>query len=367
MTSERAANRRQKLLRQLKKTGTDALLITNPINVSYLTGFTGDDSFLLLGSDVAVIISDSRFSTQLEEECPEIDAVIRTSSVSMNGSVSRTVKQAGINRLGFESQTTSFQQWERLDQDMKSLELVPVDSVVEKIRQVKDKFEIGETRRAVHMAQRGFEVIKASLTSGQTEIDVANELEHTMRGFGASGVAFPSIVAVGPRSALPHAHPTRKTIGESDFVLFDWGAETFSGYRSDITRVITTGKPSARLKKIYEVVRLANRRAIEAIRPGARCCDIDKIARDVISQAGYGKNFGHGLGHGVGRVIHEHPRLSPTDSTELRAGMIVTVEPGIYLPGFGGVRLEDDVLVTRGGCEVLTSLPLDYEESIVAL
>jgi Xaa-Pro aminopeptidase len=190
---------------------------------------------------------------------------------------------------------------------------------------------------------------------------VADNLEHQMRLFGAKGASFPSIIAVGPRAALPHARPTNKRIGEADFVLIDWGADCL--YKSDLTRVLVTGKIPPKLERIYGVVLNAQLRGIEAIGPGVACQDVDTAARKVIEDAGFGKHFGHGLGHGIGLDIHEGPRLGQGQKQILQPGMVVTVEPGIYFPGWGGVRIEDDVLVTKTGHEVLTRVPKQWSDA----
>jgi Xaa-Pro aminopeptidase len=198
----------------------------------------------------------------------------------------------------------------------------------------------------------------------KTEKEVADELEHQIRLYGGKACSFPPIVAVGARAALPHARPTDQKIGAGDFVLVDWGADA-GPYKSDLTRVLVTGKIPPKLERIYRVVLSAQDAAIAQIRPGLACHEIDQVARAVITKAGFGANFGHGLGHGIGLEIHEAPRLAAADHLKLEAGMVVTVEPGIYLPAWGGVRIEDDVLVTKGGCQVLTTLPKSWEDAIV--
>jgi Xaa-Pro aminopeptidase len=198
-----------------------------------------------------------------------------------------------------------------------------------------------------------------------SELQAAHLLENSMRQFGATVASFPPIVAVGPRAALPHARPTSAMISESDFVLVDWGASAASGYKSDLTRILVTGKISPKLEKVYGVVLKAQQAAIRSLRAGARCSEIDSVARRVIENAGFGKHFTHGLGHGIGLDIHEGPRLSAASDSELKPGMIVTVEPGIYLEGWGGVRIEDDCLLTRDGCEVLTSVPRELRQATV--
>jgi Xaa-Pro aminopeptidase len=362
MPADRFARRREKLLKNLRSADCDALLVSNEKNVSYLTGFTGDSSTLILGKRHALLLSDTRYETQLEEECPGWETVIRTNRQPMEDIIAEVAKKAKIKSLGFESDTLTVSQHEKLREKADGVEWVALAGQVEELRQIKDAEEIAETREAVRLAERGFEVLKASLTPESTELEVAHDLEHTMRRFGARGVAFPPIVAVGDRAALPHAHPGRRRISEAGFVLVDWGAETFSGYKSDLTRILATGKIPPKLEKIYRVVLKAQQEAIQKIRPGAKCSDIDAAARNVIEAAGFGKNFGHGLGHSIGLSIHEWPRFAPTSEEELKPGMILTVEPGIYLPRFGGVRIEDDVLITKDGCEVLSKVPKQFEE-----
>ena len=233
--------------------------------------------------------------------------------------------------------------------------------LVEELRQIKDPDEIDELRQAVRQAEQGYALMKSLLVPDMNERQAAHELEHGMRRFGAIKAAFEPIIAVGDRSALPHYRAGLRRFHESPFVLCDWGAVSPKGYHSDLTRVWCTGKVPPKLHRIYGVVLTAQQAAIAAIRPGAKCQDVDEVARKVIDQAGYSKYFGHGLGHGIGLDIHEGPRLSPISTDELSPGMVVTVEPGIYLSGVGGVRIEDDVLVTRDGHEVLTSVPRELE------
>ncbi len=359
------ALRRKKLRSLLSEAKADALLVTNFKNVTYLTGFTGDDSYLLVTVDGETLITDPRYTTQLEEECPGLRLEIRAPGVKMLSAVTKSVNAAKIEQLGIEgaSATVSFQQ--SLAKSLPKLKLVVTENLVERLRIVKDKCEIDATRMACQQARRAYDVVRASLTSSMTELEVAAELEYQARRFGAKALSFPAIVAVGERAALPHATPTKRRLGESDFTLVDWGAN--SGlYMSDLTRIIITGKISPKLRKIYGVVLKAQLAAIDAIRPGRTCEEVDAVARKIITRAGFGKAFGHGLGHGTGLEIHEAPRLAVGQKTKLRPGMIVTVEPGIYVPGWGGVRIEDDVLVTRTGHEVLTDVPKQLDECLLA-
>ncbi len=367
MPSDRYVKRREKLLRKLRETDCDTLLVSNEKNVSYLTGFSGDSSTLILGKSHTILISDTRYETQIQDECPGMETVIRTNKEPMEEKIAETLKKAKLTKLGFESDTLTVNEWEKLKEKAETVEWIAVAGKVEELRQIKDAGEIAETREAVRFAERGFQALKALLTADATELQVAHELEHNLRRFGARGTSFPPIVAVGPQSALPHAQPGRRRISEAGFFLVDWGAETFAGYKSDLTRVLVTAKIPPKLEKIYRVVLKAQQEAIQKIRPGAKCSDIDQAGRSVIEAAGFGKNFGHGLGHSLGLSIHEWPRFSPTAEEELKPGMILTVEPGIYLPGFGGVRIEDDVLVTRDGHEVLSTVPKEFEKAIVPL
>ena len=359
------ASRRKKLRALVRQAKADALLVTNFKNVTYLTGFTGDDSYLLATLDDEIFVTDMRYTTQLAEECPGLALEVRPPGLSMLKAVTKAVKRAKIERLGIEgtSATVSFQQ--SLAKALPSLQIVVTENLVERLRIVKDKDEIEATREACQQARRAFDVVRAAMTPNMTELDVAAELEYQARRFGAKALSFPAIVAVGPRAALPHATPTARRLSESDFTLIDWGAN--SGlYMSDLTRIVVTGRISPKLRKIYAVVLKAQLAAIDAIRPGLSGEQVDRVARRIITRAGFGKAFGHGLGHGTGLEIHEAPRLAVGQKTKLRPGMIVTVEPGVYVPGWGGVRIEDDVLVTRTGHEVLSDVPKQLEDCVLA-
>jgi Xaa-Pro aminopeptidase len=356
--------RRNRLRKLIEQAEVDALLVTNFKNVTYLTGFTGDDSFLLVTERGETLISDKRYTTQLEEECPGLDTEIRGPGERMLPVTVSVIEKAGAQRLGIEAESATVSLERTLAKDLGGREIVPTDSLVERLRIVKDKDEIEATRRACRQAERAYEVVRALITPEMTELDVAAELEYQARRFGAKALSFPAIVAVGPRAALPHATPTGAKIKSSDFMLVDWGAN--SGlYMSDLTRIIVTAKISPKLRKVYGVVLTAQLAAIDAIRPGVTCEEVDRVARKIISKAGFGKAFGHGLGHGTGLEIHEAPRLAEGQKTKLQPGMIVTVEPGIYLPGWGGVRIEDDILVTRTGHEVLSNVPKQLEDCML--
>jgi Xaa-Pro aminopeptidase len=365
--SDRFESRRKRLRKVLADRKVDALLVVGERNVSWLTGFTGDSTYLLVTPDEALLVSDFRYVTQVEEECPGIPAFIRPSTMKLPEAVRQAVEQLQIERLGIEGHRMTLETFRIIQEQLAGVHLDSIHWEIEELRAVKDREEIGEIREAVRLAEKGFDFLKAILTPQATERQLAHELEHALRGFGADGLSFPAIVAVGDRSALPHYRPGHRTIAESPILLVDWGARTESGYVSDLTRTLLTGPFSAKRKfeKVYRTVLEAQQRAIEGIRPGARCGDIDALARDHIRKSGFGKHFDHGLGHGIGLDVHELPSLRANSETILRAGMVVTVEPGIYLPGWGGVRIEDDVLVTRRGCEVLSGVPKEWDSVYV--
>ena len=276
-----------------------------------------------------------------------------------------SAKSSKISRLGIEAHSMSVAMRDGIAAKLPKLEVCSTTNLVENLRQIKDREEIAQIEQAIRYAEKAFGVLRATLQPQKTEKQITDDLEHQIRLFGAKDCAFPSIVAVGPRAALPHAVPTDRRIEQSDFVLVDWGSNE-GLYHSDLTRVLVTGRISPKFARIYRVVLDAQTKAISAIRPGAKASDVDRVARQTIEEAGFGRNFGHGLGHGLGLQVHEMPRLAANSKVVLRPGMVMTVEPGVYLPGWGGVRIEDDVLVTRTGCRVLTSVAKQLEETVVS-
>jgi Xaa-Pro aminopeptidase len=362
--TDRYQARRDKLRQAVKKAEAEALLVTDFTNVTYLTGFTGDDSYLLVRQDGELILSDGRYTTQLEEECPHLDKHIRKQGETMTKAVAKAVKAAKIGRLAVEGDSMSLALRDAIAGELPKLQFVSTSGLVERLRRTKDKEEIAEMRQAIWYAERAFAVLRATLRPEKTEKQLADELDQQMRLFGAKGASFPAIVAAGPRAALPHAQATDAPIGSADFVLIDWGADG-GLYKSDLTRVLVTGRISPKLERLYRVVLKAQLKAIAAIRPDRPAHEVDRVAREVIAEAGFGRYFNHGLGHGLGLQVHEAPRLGANSRVLLKPGMVVTVEPGIYLPGWGGVRIEDDVLVTRTGHEVLTSVAKQLEDVVL--
>jgi Xaa-Pro aminopeptidase len=350
-------SRREKLKPTLKSDDVDAILVSAPTNVSYLTGFSGDSSLLILGRERDLIISDGRFTTQLAQECPGLEAHIRPPGQEMNAALAETTRAMGLHRVAVESTSWTLGEYEALCEAAPTTSFRGLAGRVEALRQIKDDDEIAAIRQSIGYAERAFTMLRAGLRMGESEKDVADTLEGYLRRCGATGASFPPIVAVGLRAALPHARPTTTTrIGQDDFVLIDWGA-TGRPYKSDLTRVLVTGMVTSTFETVYRTVLSAQEHGIAAIRPGVKAHDVDAVARSVIENAGFGQFFDHGLGHGIGMDIHEAPRVRKGSNVTLEPGMVITVEPGVYLPDWGGIRIEDDVLVTPNGCEVLSHVP----------
>jgi Xaa-Pro aminopeptidase len=369
------ALRRAQLRQALAKEEVDALLISNPINVTYLTGFSGDSSHLVVDPDRTLLVSDSRFTQQIQEECPGLEVYIRPTAQTIHQATAAVLTQLGLRSVGFEAAHLTVAGWELLRELAPSVSWKGTRDLVESQRAVKDPSEIAQIREAIAIAERAFRAFQVMLEPADTEKELADALEMYIRRFGGTCSSFPSIVAVGDRAALPHAPPTARTVAGAELLLVDWGA---SGrfYKSDLTRILVPRKnlpfpeagpstaPETKLQRVYQVVLQAQEQALRKIRPGVKAEEVDAEARKAIALAGFGDYFGHGLGHGLGLEVHEAPALRPNSSAVLQAGMVVTVEPGIYLPGWGGVRIEDDVLITPDGCEVLTSVSKDLHALI---
>ncbi len=360
-----AARRRAAIRQATTKTNLDAFLATNPQDVSYLSGFTGEDSFLLFSRSWALLITDGRFAEQAQKECNSIEILSRTGPIPQalaNGLAGRNVR-----RLGLQEEHVTLDLQNALTKVVGSRKLVAIASVTKKLRAIKDPGEIKIIRKAIRIAQDAFrELIApgASYLIGRTESQLASELEYLMRQAGADGSAFGTIVAAAANSSKPHHIPGRTKVKPNQALLFDWGANV-AGYCSDLTRVVFVGKISPKIREIYDVVRQAQRAGIRTARPSVLCSTVDAAARKVIADAGYAEQFVHSLGHGIGRDVHEAPALAVRSRQPLRAGMVVTVEPGIYLPGLGGVRIEDDVLITPTGSRKLSSLSSSLDDMIL--
>jgi Xaa-Pro aminopeptidase len=356
---------RQKSVREaMKKLQIDALLLTAPPDLAYLTNFTGDDSVGVITLDDFFLVTDFRYQEQAHIEADWLSVILREGK--MSEALGGALIDAKVKRVGFEANAMPFGQVHALDKVIKdkggAIELIPLEDVMLNLRKVKDDHEIGLIRKSVAVAEEAFTAIRDEIKIGQSENYLAGLLVFELRSRGASDASFPAIVAAGANSSLPHYRPGEALVQNDQPLLIDWGA-LFKGYCSDLTRTLLVGQVSDRIKRIYKVVLEAQQAAIAFLRPGVTTRQADRVARHVIEKAGFKEFFGHGLGHGIGREIHELPAMSraATDE-ELVPGMIVTVEPGIYLPGEGGVRIEDDVLITHSGNEVLSSLDKSFED-----
>jgi len=358
-----AGDRIAAVRRALGERRLDALLVTSITNVQYLTGFTGSTGAALVTDDRALMLVDSRYTLQAAQECPLFE--IREFSGDIMAAAAGAVEDSGAVRVGFEESGITYAQYISLRralrqaercQDGRGRRLLRAGDIVDRMRLVKDPEEIALIRRAVEISDLCFSDLLTWLKPGIREREAALQIEVCMRRHGADKPAFESIVAAGPHSAFPHARPGDARIKAGQLLKLDFGAE-YRQYPSDLTRTVALAKATARQKEIYRIVLDAQLRAIDAIRPGVPGRDIDAVARDYISAHGYGGNFGHGLGHSLGRGVHDGPGLSKTSEVVLEAGMVMTVEPGIYIEGWGGVRIEDDVVVTDTGCEVLNRAP----------
>ncbi len=354
------ARRVERVRAALAAAKVPALLVTNFADVSWLTGFEGDDSYALVTGEQVVLISDSRYEEQISREAAWPRVVMRKKQIGEE--TARQIKRMKLERVGVQAEAMTLQGQVALQGYLKEkkakVRLKPLADVIVNLRHIKDAHEIGIIEEAIRIAEGAFEALKGQIRVGMSENEMAGRLGYEMRKRGALNSAFDSIVAAGSNGSLPHYRPGEVKMEANSPLLVDWGAR-FKGYCSDLTRVLFMGSVPGKIKEIYKVVLEAQLAGIAAIRPGVHGKKVDRAAREVIEKAGYGKEFGHGTGHGIGRDIHEGVSLSKLSTTTLAAGMVVTVEPGIYLPGIGGVRLEDDVLVTETGGRVLSTLAKD--------
>lgn len=334
----------------LSEHGIDGMLITSAYNRRYISNFTGSAGVVLITNEKAQFITDFRYVEQAGNQAEGFEVVQHKGAIFAE--VGEQAKKLGVQKLGFEEQHLSFSEYKDLQSKVEG-ELVPVSGAVEKLRLIKSDAEIKILKDAADIADAAFKYILDCLKPGKTELEISNELEFFMRKSGATSSSFDIIVASGARSALPHGVASDKVIEKGDFITLDFGAY-YKGYVSDITRTVAVGEPESHLKEIYDIVLESQLRAMDGIKPGMTGKQADAIARDYISEKGYGDFFGHSLGHGIGLEVHEGPSLSFRSETVLEPGMVVTVEPGIYLPRKGGVRIEDDTIITADGNESLT-------------
>ncbi|KRN05349.1 xaa-Pro dipeptidase [Liquorilactobacillus sucicola DSM 21376 = JCM 15457] len=350
------AERITKLLALLEQMSLDSFLVTNPINIFYLSGFTGDAGVLLLTNEERYLITDSRFEQQVQEELTGWKIKISRDYI---GTACKLAEQLGLVALGFED-TLTYRQYDYLDETA-VCDIVPLENVIESLRSVKEPAEIQIIREAAALAGRCYRSFLEVIKPGCTEIELANWVDNYMKKNGASESSFATIVAAGERTAWPHAVASSQRVNQNDLVTLDFGYY-YQGYTSDVTRTFALGAQSDDVKKMYDVVLQAQQRTIAAVRAGATGQELDEIGRSYIESKGFGAFFNHGMGHGIGLDIHELPNIGQGFATELQAGQVITIEPGIYVPGTGGVRIEDDILVTENGFEILTDFQRSYRE-----
>jgi Xaa-Pro aminopeptidase len=342
--------RRERLVARLPDRQIDAIAVGDIANVRYLTGFTGSNAMAVVGAVGSVFLTDGRYGDQARHEVPDLERL-----VTRDGFVAPLVeacRSLGVTRLGFEADHLSVARWRQLGSGLEGIELVPTEGEVERLRWTKDPDELELLEHAQEATDQAFDAILDRLAMGMTERQVALELASAMRHAGADAIAFDPIVAFGENAAEPHHAPGHRVLEEGDVVKLDFGA-LWDGYHADMTRTLAFGSAPPELRKIHDVVREAQQAAIDGLHAGVVAADIDRAARGVIADAGYGDAFSHGLGHGVGLQIHEGPWFHPTSEDVLPAGTVMTVEPGIYVAGLGGVRIEDTVEVTTDGCRVI--------------
>ena len=337
----------------------DALLLTDSSNIGYVSGFTGSTAQVIVTPSEALFITDARYTLRAQSECLGFSVIQTPAGSGGYGDALKTVLEArsGVKRLGFEANTVTVSQLTAFQTLLPDMQWTATADIVETQRLVKDADEIALIRNAITVAETAMEQVKPLLRPGTREQDFALELEFAMRRLGASGAAFDTIVASGTNGAHPHHSAGSRPLAAGDFVTVDWGA-TVNGYNSDLTRTYALGTVTDKQRDVYAIVLEAQQRAVAAIKPGKTGKEIDAVARDYITEHGYGDAFGHSLGHSLGRSVHDGPGFSVrSEALILAPGMVITVEPGIYLEGWGGLRLEEDILVTETGCEILTHLP----------
>jgi len=351
--ADRRAQRLAALVDSLTTAHLDGLLVTSLPNIRYLTGFSGTNALLFVNARDACLVTDFRYQTQVQAEVGDLARIVVESQSLWTGLWQHLAQATHVEVAGFESANLVHRDFQRLVEAGARPRWRATTDLVEMLRERKDPDEVARIRAAAAMATSALEATLPAIHAGMTELEVAGVLEKSLRDAGSEAFPFPSIVASGPRSALPHARSSSREITSGEFLLMDFGA-AFEGYCADVTRTVVIGKASDEQRAVYQVVRQANELAAAEVRAGLRGREADALARDYIERCGYGEEFGHGLGHGLGIEVHEAPRLARTADGLLSPGSVVTIEPGIYRPGWGGVRIEDDVHLAASGPELLT-------------
>ena len=343
----------EKLRKKMQEENLDSFLITSPYNLRYLTNFTGTTGLAVITLEKAFFITDFRYTEQAAAQAQGFEIIKNVGPIFEE--VAELDKKEGLRELGFEETTVSFLEYSVLEEIIDA-QLIPISGMIEELREIKDEEEIAIIEKACSIADLAYDHILKMIQPGMTEIEVANQLDFYMRSLGASGVSFETIVASGLRSAMPHGVASKKIIEQGDLITIDFGCY-YEGYVSDMTRTFAIGDPGEQLKEIYQIVLEAQLAVLEVAKPGVTGKQLDAVARDYITKHGYGEAFGHSTGHGIGLEIHEGPNVSVRAEKQFVPGNIITDEPGIYLPGIGGVRIEDDLLITSDGNRVLTHSP----------
>lgn len=344
----------------MQEKGVSAMLLSDIDSVRWASGFTGSSGWAILTASEGLFVTDSRYTLQAGEEVKDLRVATFGNPVTSTQFLKEQLSALGISKLGFESQSVTYAVFDEWRNVWQGVELQPVKSLVGPLRMVKNEEEIAAIRRACKMADACFEHVCRMIQPGVSEYDLALDIEFYFRRQGAK-LAFEPIVVSGERSARPHGKPSEKKLERGDFVTMDFGAQV-DGLCSDLTRTVVVGKATDRHREVYDQVLRAEEASIQMMREGLAAKDVDAHARQILDEKGLAKYFGHGLGHGLGRVVHDSGRLSPSSEDTLEAGQVWTVEPGVYIEGFGGVRIEDDVLVTENGVEVLTHAPKQLME-----
>lgn len=342
----------EKVAEVLEKKELDAVLVSDGFNMRYLSGFTGATGYLLITRKSRTLFTDSRYTIAARAQAPDFTVVEVGSDRNYCACLNEIIREEGIQKLGFEANHVRYSEYETWKEKLKVSLLYPLKKELTRLRRIKTEEEIAKMRQAEHIGDLAFEEVLHHIKPGVTELEIAAKLEYIMKLNGAEKLSFESIVASGVNSAKPHAEPSEKKVEKGDFVTMDFGC-VYQGYCSDMTRTVVVGKASKEQKEIYNTVLKAQTAVLDLLKPGKPGKEYDRIARDIIYEAGYEGRFGHGLGHSVGLEIHEDPRFSMLEEEIILPHMIMTVEPGIYVPEFGGVRIEDMVAITENGCENL--------------
>lgn len=348
-------DRSVKLIEAMHIGAGEAVLLHKPSNLFYISGYTGE-GLVLLTAGAKAIITDFRYTEQAQGQAPGYQVFMTTRDCDHNQTALRVLKDQNVTKVYYEDDHITVRDFRDMEKVMEGMSFLPVDKAPEKLRELKDETEIEKMARACRITSEAFAYILGVIKEGMTELEIARELEHYMLTHGAQELAFHTIIASGENGSLPHAIPSGRKVRQGDMITLDFGAKV-DGYCADMTRTIALGEPGEKMRHVYDVVFTAQKMAQDALMAGKVCREIDAIARDYIAAQGFGENFGHGLGHSLGIDIHENPRLSMLCTDITRENQVLTVEPGVYLPGIGGVRIENSCVVTKDGCRSLTTAP----------